>query len=174
MFSACINASRNLLLTPSDDDWSAASTFASTVQRSNDEDNNNSKKHKKQQQHERFPHSLRLDDERIVYSFCDLHSIPEEKPRCRYHQVVRGGNQLPAWLRRRRNYAMNSEEFYQVLHKALQEERLKERDQHREEEQDDDSDERSDSTMSKSEKATSSESEEENLNQPRNPLDTHT
>ena len=37
----------------------------------------------------RRPHTLRLDDQRVSYSFCCLHSIPEEKPLCRYLQAVR-------------------------------------------------------------------------------------
>ena len=37
----------------------------------------------------RRPHKLRLDNQRVSYSFCCLHSIPEEEPLCRYLQAVR-------------------------------------------------------------------------------------
>ena len=37
----------------------------------------------------RRPHKLRLDNQRVSYSFCFLHSIPEEEPLCRYLQAVR-------------------------------------------------------------------------------------
>jgi len=115
MFSLVSAASRNLLLTPSrPDDWSADTTLASTtldVQTHNDHPNKNIKTH-------RFPHSLRLDEGCIVYSFCDLYSIPEDNPVCEYKQVVKGRE------RRRKNHAMTSEQFHTLMHKALLEERL--------------------------------------------------
>ena len=37
----------------------------------------------------RSPHRLRLDPERVSYSFCCLYSIPEEEEVCRYRQMVR-------------------------------------------------------------------------------------
>jgi hypothetical protein len=40
------------------------------------------------QKFRRSPHKLRLDKERVVVSFCDLHSIPEDKPLCQYRQVL--------------------------------------------------------------------------------------
>ena len=43
----------------------------------------------KQQQSERSPHSLRLDNQRVAYSFCNLHSIPEDDVACEYRLVVR-------------------------------------------------------------------------------------
>jgi len=141
MFSACMRNSRNLLITPSSsssswqDDWSAGSTFVSTVNPYPDEDEEDALgdmfKTKKKKPYSsacvsdhRFPHSLRLDEERIVYSFCDLHPIPEGQPVCRFRQVVHGNPNNKRWARRSRNLALNSEAFYQVLHKALQEERL--------------------------------------------------
>ena len=140
MFSACMRTSRNLLLTPSSssswqDEWSAGSTFVSTVNPYPDEDEEEAEgdmfKIKKKKPYSsscvsdhRFPHSLRLDEERIVYAFCDLHPIPEGQPVCKFHQVVHGNPNNKRWARRNRNLALNSEEFYQVLHKALQEERL--------------------------------------------------
>lgn len=36
----------------------------------------------------RSPHKLRLDKQRVVVSFCDLHIIPEDKPLCQYRQVL--------------------------------------------------------------------------------------
>ena len=37
----------------------------------------------------RYPHRLRLDNQRVSYSFCCLYSIPEEEPVCKYLQAVR-------------------------------------------------------------------------------------
>ena len=42
----------------------------------------------------RIPHRLRLDDQRVTYSFCPLYSIPENKPVCSFHQMVRDE---PVW-----------------------------------------------------------------------------
>lgn len=137
MFSFFFGSSRNLPLTSSSshEDWSAGTTLASStwdVASLEDEsfDKDADSKKRKQQKEElqqpqqqssssgRFPHSLRLDADRIAYSFCDLHSIPENQPRCHYEQVVKRS------ARRLRNRAMTSEQFHEILHKVMQEERL--------------------------------------------------
>ena len=42
----------------------------------------------------RIPHRLRLDDQRVTYSFCPLYSIPENKPVCGFYQMLQNE---PLW-----------------------------------------------------------------------------
>ena len=76
---------QNLPLTPSvRDDWTACLAYASSLgddamKRTHNKNNKKSR---------RSPHKLRLDKERVVVSFCDLHSIPEDEPLCQYRQVL--------------------------------------------------------------------------------------
>ena len=66
------------------DDFTARLAYASSLgddcmQRTHTKNNKKSR---------RSPHKLSLDEERVVVSFCDLHSIPEDEPLCQYRQVL--------------------------------------------------------------------------------------
>lgn len=111
-----IEFSRNQLLVPvGRDDWSAGSTTvpSSTCDAVEQKSNNNKPR--------RLPHFIRLDDERVSFSLCDLNSIPEDLPVCEYQQVTKS---LPRNPRRHRNRALNSEQFQEILTDISQRERM--------------------------------------------------
>ena len=125
-----IGTSHNQLLVPAGrEDWGTVSTTvpsstcdAVKPKRSNSRNNRNSRNNSRNNNKpRRLPHYIRLDDERVSFSLCELHSIPEDAPACEYQQVTKS---VPRNPRRHRNRALNAEQFQEILTDITQRERL--------------------------------------------------
>ena len=91
-----MGTTQNQPLTPSvrDNHWVDSLAFASSLS----DDTMTCTRHKKsnKKQLRRSPHKLRLDEQRVVVSFCDLHSIPEDEPLCQYRHVLLERTAIPS------------------------------------------------------------------------------
>jgi hypothetical protein len=66
----------------------------------------------------RTPHVLQLDEDRLVYSYCDLHVIPEDYERCEMYYSIQSSKNLlrrQKIIRRQRNKARSAFDFNTVL-----------------------------------------------------------